>query len=202
LIADPAAQRRVNLIGRWLASRTSRPDLPWTFGIIDSDEVNAFAAPGGYVLITRGLYQLLADDAEVAAVLGHELSHVVQRDHYDVVRKQETQGALGKMGMKRVKAGGMAGSLARDYVAKHGAAVMMTKLDRDAEFRADEAAGIYLARGGSNPLALYSVLQKMTALGASSPKLAQLYRTHPSLDTRMDRIDQRGYAGLETYTRR
>lgn len=202
LIADPAAQRRVNLIGRWLASRTSRPDLPWTFGIIDSDEVNAFAAPGGYVLVTRGLYQLLADDAEVAAVIGHELSHVVQRDHYEVVRKQETQGALGKMGMKRVKAGGVAGSLARDYVAKHGAAVMMTKLDRDAEFRADEAAGIYLARGGSNPLALYSVLQKMTALGASSPKLAQLYRTHPSLDTRMDRIDQRGYAGLETYTRR
>ena len=122
LIADPAAQRRVNLIGRWLASRTSRPDLPWTFGIIDSDEVNAFAAPGGYVLITRGLYQLLADDAEVAAVIGHELSHVVQRDHYEVVRKQETQGALGKMGMKRVKAGGVAGSLARDYVAKHGAA--------------------------------------------------------------------------------
>ena len=202
LIADPAAQRRVNLIGRWLASRTSRPDLPWTFGIIDSDEVNAFAAPGGYVLVTRGLYQLLADDAEVAAVIGHELSHVVQRDHYEVVRKQETQGALGKMGMKRVKAGGVDGSLARDYVAKHGAAVMMTKLDRDAEFRADEAAGIYLARGGSNPLALYSVLQKMTALGASSPKLAQLYRTHPSLDTRMDRIDQRGYAGLETYTRR
>ena len=73
---------------------------------------------------------------------------------------------------------------------------------RDAEFRADEAAGIYLARGGSNPLALYSVLQKMTALGASSPALAQLYRTHPALDTRMDRIDQRAYAGLEAYTRR
>ena len=202
LVDDAAAQRRVNLVGRWLASRTSRPDLPWTFGIIESDEVNAFAAPGGYVLVTRGLYQLLADDAEVAAVLGHELSHVVQRDHYEVVRKQETQGALGKMGMKRVKAGGVAGSLAKDYVAKHGAAVMMTKLDRDAEFRADEAAGIYLARGGSNPLALYSVLQKMTALGASSPALAQLYRTHPALDTRMDRIDQRAYAGLEAYTRR
>jgi predicted Zn-dependent protease len=106
------------------------------------------------------------------------------------------------MGMKRVKAGGVAGSRAKDYVAKHGAAVMMTKLDRDAEFRADEAAGIYLARGGSNPLALYAVLQKMTALGASSPRLTQLYRTHPPLDARMDRIDKRGYAGLEQYTSR
>ena len=65
LVNDAAAQRRVNLVGRWMASRTSRPDLPWAFGIIDADEINAFAAPGGYILITRGLYQLLADDVHV-----------------------------------------------------------------------------------------------------------------------------------------
>ena len=80
-----------------------------------------------------------------------------------------------------------------------GAAVMMTKLDRDAEFRADEAAGIYLARGGSNPLALYSVLQKMTALGSTSPRLASLYKTHPSLDKRLDALDKRGYDDLQAY---
>ena len=74
LVDDPDAQRRINLIGRWMASQTTRPELPWSFGIIDSPEVNAFAAPGGYVLVTRGLYELLADDAEVAAVLGHERS--------------------------------------------------------------------------------------------------------------------------------
>jgi beta-barrel assembly-enhancing protease len=66
---DPAAQRRVNLVGRWVASQTSRPDLPWTFGVIDTPEVNAFAAPGGYILITRGLYELLATDSELAAAL-------------------------------------------------------------------------------------------------------------------------------------
>ena len=70
-------------------SQTSRPDLPWTFGIIDTPEVNAFAAPGGYVLVTRGLYELLASDAELAAALAHEISHCVQRDHYSVIRKQE-----------------------------------------------------------------------------------------------------------------
>src|SRR5690606_35499503 len=64
---DRAAQQRVNLIGRWMASHTTRPELPWTFGVIDSPEINAFAAPGGYVLVTRGMYELLADDAEVAA---------------------------------------------------------------------------------------------------------------------------------------
>lgn len=202
LVNDAAAQRRVNLVGRWMASRTSRPDLPWAFGIIDADEINAFAAPGGYVLITRGLYQLLADDAELAGVLGHELNHVVQRDHYEVVRKQELQGAGRNIALSRVKAGGVAASMAKDYVAKHGAAVMMTALDRGAEFRADEAAGIYLARAGANPLSFYAVLQKMAAMGTESPRLSYLFRTHPPLDARMDRIDQRGYAGLEAYTKR
>src|SRR3546814_4416861 len=72
-----------------MASQTTRPDLPWTFGVIDSPEINAFAAPGGYVMVTRGMYELLANDAEVAAVLGHETSHVVQRDHYNVIHKQQ-----------------------------------------------------------------------------------------------------------------
>lgn len=200
---DAAAQRRVNLIGRWEASRTSRPDLPWTFGIIDTTEVNAFAAPGGYILLTRGLYQLLADDAEVAAVLGHEISHVVQRDHYEIIRKQALQSVGKDLALSQAGGGGgLAAGMARDYVAKHGAAVMMTSLDRGAEYRSDEASAIYLARAGFNPLALYAVLQKMTALGKSSAQLAQLYKTHPPLDERLDRIDRRGYAGLETYTKR
>jgi Zn-dependent protease with chaperone function len=200
---DDAAQRRLNRIGRWEASQTSRPELPWTFGIIDTGEINAFAAPGGYILVTRGLYQLLGDDAEVAAVLGHEISHVVQRDHYEVIHKQEMLGAGKDIAMSQVGGGGsLAASMAKDYVAKHGAMVMMTGLDRSAEYRSDEASGIYLARAGFNPLALYAVLQKMTALGSQSSLLAQLFKTHPALDDRMDRIDRNGYKGVEQYTSR
>lgn len=200
LVKDPAMQKRVNLIGRWLASRSSRPELPWTFGVIDDGEINAFAAPGGYILITRGLYQLLASDDEVAAVLGHELSHVVQRDHYEVVRKQELQGVGRDVALSQVNTGGgVAGSLARGYIERNGAAIMLTSLDRAAEFRADQAAGIYLARAGSNPLVFYAVLQKMTALGSSSPRLTQLYKTHPSLDKRLDALDKQGYKGMEPY---
>jgi Zn-dependent protease with chaperone function len=200
LVKDAAMQKRVNLIGRWLASRSSRPDLPWTFGVIDDGEVNAFAAPGGYILISRGLYQMLGSDDEVAAVLGHELSHVVQRDHYEVLRKQELQGAGRDVALSQVNTGGgVAGSLARGYIERNGAAIMLTSLDRAAEFRADHAAGIYLARAGSNPLVYYAVLQKMTALGSSSAKLTQLYKTHPSLDRRLDALDKQGYKGLEPY---
>ena len=201
---DPSAQRRVNLVGRWVASQTSRPELPWTFGVIDTPEVNAFAAPGGFVLITRGLYQLLSSDSELAAVLGHEISHCVQRDHYNVIHKQEMATAGKDLALQNVSAGNdsIAGSYARRYAEKNGAAIMLTSLDRDAEYRSDEAAEIYLARSGMNPLALYAVLQKMTALGNESASLAQLYKTHPPLDGRLDRIDQRGHDALAAYATR
>jgi Zn-dependent protease with chaperone function len=201
---DASAQQRVNRVGRWVASQTSRPDLPWTFGVIDAPEVNAFAAPGGYILVTRGMYELLSSDGELAAVLGHEISHCVQRDHYNVIRKQELAAAGKELALNQISAGSetVAGSYARRYADQYGATVMLTALDRDAEYHADEAAEFYLARAGLNPLALYAVLQKMTALGSRSAMLAQLVKTHPPLDARMDRIDRRGYGVLETYTRR
>ena len=195
LWSDAEAQARVNRIGRWMASQTSRPDLPWSFGVIDDGEINAFAAPGGYILITRGLYQLLETDDEVAAVIGHELSHVVQRDHYNVIQKQEQQSAIQSAASSNVSVGGgIAGSMAKAYVEQHGATIMLTSLDREAEFRADQAAEVYLARSGYDPLALYAVLQKMTALGSTSGNLAQLYKTHPPLDARLDRLDRSGFA--------
>jgi Zn-dependent protease with chaperone function len=201
---DASAERRVNLVGRWVASQTSRPDLPWTFGVIDTPEVNAFAAPGGYILLTRGLYELLASDAELAAVLGHEMSHCVQRDHYNVIRKQELAAAGKDAALNEVSVGNesAAASFARRYVEKNGATIVLTSFDRDVEYRSDEAAEVYVARAGMNPLALYAVLQKMMALGSDSASLAQLYKTHPPLDARLDRIDQRGFGALETYTTR
>ncbi|HOC42597.1 MAG TPA: M48 family metalloprotease [Thermoanaerobaculales bacterium] len=201
---DADAQRRVNLVGRWVASQTSRPELPWTFGVIDAPEVNAFAAPGGFILVTRGLYEMVSSDSELAAALSHEITHCVQRDHYNVIRKQEAASAGKDVALSATDAGkdSLAGSYARSYAEKHGAAIMLTSLDRKAEFRADEGAEYYLARAGFNPLALYSLLQKLTALGTDSAALAQLYKTHPSFDARIDHIDERGFGALEPYTMR
>ena len=96
----------------------------------------------------------------------------------------------------------VAGTYARRYVEEHGATIMLTALDREAEYGADAGAEIYLARAGMNPLALYSLLQKLAALGSESAMLAQLYKTHPPLEARIDRIDGRGYGALEPYTTR
>ena len=201
---DAEAQLRVNRVGRWLASQTSRPELPWTFGVIDTPEINAFAAPGGYILMTRGLYELLSSDAEVAAVLGHEISHCVQRDHYNVIRQQElaTVGKDAAASKITATSTSVAGTYARQYAEKYGATVMLTTLDREAEYRSDEAAQVYLARAGMNPLALYAVLQKMAALGSKSAGLVELQKTHPALDSRLDRIDRSDFAELAQYTTR
>lgn len=203
LWSDAAAQQRINMVGRWVASQTVRPELPWTFGVLDTPEINAFAAPGGYVLVTRGMYALADNDEELAGVLAHEINHIVQRDHYTVIRKQELQEAGKDLVSGQVATGGgIAGSMARSYVEKHGATIMMTGLDREAEYRSDEVAQIYLARSGLNPLALYAVLQKMAAMGRSSSGLAQLYKTHPPLDERLDRLDRNGGGALASYERR
>lgn len=191
---DDDAQRRVNLVGRWVASQTSRPALPWSFAVIDDGEINAFAAPGGYVLLTRGLYGLLAGDAELAAVIAHELAHVVQRDHFEVIRRQQLREAGKDAVLSQVATPGAA-AYARDYVDRHGAAILLTSLDREAEYRADAAAGVYLERAGFDPLAFYSVLQKMASLGTRPAPLAQLYRTHPPLDQRLDRLDREAGRG-------
>ena len=69
LVADPELQAYVNRVGRWIAMQTERPDLPWHFGVLDTASVNAFAAPGGYVLVTRGLYEMLDTESQLAGVL-------------------------------------------------------------------------------------------------------------------------------------
>ena len=75
LVADPAKQRYLNTLGRWLALHSERPGLPWKFGIIDSDDFNAFSTPGGYILVTRGLFDRMRNEAELVGVLTHEIAH-------------------------------------------------------------------------------------------------------------------------------
>jgi Zn-dependent protease with chaperone function len=206
---DPMAQQRVNVIGRWVASQTLRPDYPWTFAVIDMPEYNAFAAPGGYVFMTRGLYEVLQSDDEVAAVLAHEMSHVVQRDQYNVVRKQQTTKVFTDIGREQLVShvggsgvGGMASKAVVNYVAKFGASLILTHFDKSVEYRSDEAAEVYLVRAGYNPLAIYAVLQKLAGVSPRSDRLTTLSKTHPSAEDRLDSLDKRDMTAMQSYTSR
>ncbi|MCC7124761.1 MAG: M48 family metalloprotease, partial [Acidobacteria bacterium] len=89
VVQDAAVHRYVSLVGTVLAQSSSRPNLPWTFIVLDTDGVNAFAAPGGFVHITRGALALIADEAELAGVLGHEIIHVTEKHTIRSIQKSK-----------------------------------------------------------------------------------------------------------------
>src|SRR5215210_8462808 len=91
IVSDPEINRYINVLGDQIASRTSRADLDWRFYVVDSREVNAFAVPGGFIYVNRGLIERTENMTEVAGVLAHEIEHVVQR--HTVKQMEKAQGA-------------------------------------------------------------------------------------------------------------
>ena len=183
LVNDPALQVYVNRVGRWVASNSERPNLGWTFGVIDSADVNAFAAPGGYVFITRGLYSLLRDEAELAGVLGHEVAHIVKKHHLKLLQKSQAIDAGSKVLKKQ---------MGDDKIAKtlvgSGAEILARGLDKDAEFEADRMGVVLAARSGYDPFGLPAVLQEISSAAADSSSVALLFKTHPHPDERLSRL--------------
>ena len=183
LVNSPALQGYVNRVGRWVASASERPDLKWTFGVIESDDVNAFAAPGGYVFLTRGLYRLLRDEAELAGVLGHEIAHVVKKHHLKVLQKSQAIDAGSKLLKKQIGDEKVAKTLIGS-----GAEILARGLDKDAEFEADRMGVVLAARAGYEPFGLPAVLQEIGVAAADSSSVALLFKTHPHPDERLARL--------------
>jgi beta-barrel assembly-enhancing protease len=181
MVADAELQAYVNRVGRWVALQSERPDLPWRFGVIDSPSVNAFAAPGGYILITRGLYEILDNESQLGGVLGHEIGHVVRRHHITVMQKSAA-----------VSAGARLLQQSRSAIVNRligtGAEVMARGLDKDAEFEADRIGVILAARAGYSPYGLIEVLHKLGARGRGDASLALLFETHPAPGERLTQL--------------
>jgi len=181
LVADPALQSYVNRVGRWVALQTERPDLPWHFGVIETATINAFAAPGGYVLITRGLYEILDNESQLAGVLGHEIGHIVKRHHITVMQKSAALSAGARLAQQNRSA------FVNSLIGT-GAEVMARGLDKSAEFEADQIGAILAARAGYSPYGLIEVLQKLAARGANDASLALLFKTHPAPGERLNQL--------------
>lgn len=185
LVKDDELQLYVNLVGRWVAMQSERPDLPWRFGVIESADVNAFAAPGGYILITRGLYASLSDEAELAGVLGHEIVHVVEKHHIDLMRKTALVQEGREVIEKRVK--GDKEELLRRLVG-NGAEIFARRLDQDAEFEADRKGIVLALRAGYGPYGLPAVLQKIGSVAKNDDRVQLLFKTHPLPEERLRRL--------------
>ena len=196
LVNDPALQRYVNNVGRWLASQSERPDLPWQFGVLDAPEVNAFAVPGGTVFVTKGLVQRMQSEAQLAGVLAHEISHVLRKHHLKAIQKGAQTALAGEALQQAVKD---PSGMARDKLISLGSELYTRGLDKSDEFEADRLGVVIAARGGYDSYGLPAVLQTLQAMNAQDSALAMMFKTHPSPTDRLGVLSERMQPVLDQY---
>jgi predicted Zn-dependent protease len=189
LVRDEALQRYVNRVGRWVASQSTRPELKWHFGVLDTDSPNAFALPGGYVFVTRGLLRALGNEAELAAVLGHEIGHVQEKHHLKILKQSQGVDLASSLLGSQVNRGGLQGAAAQALLGK-GAEALARGLDKDAEYEADRLGVVLATRAGYDPYAMAGVLQKLARANPREPNLALLFKTHPLPQERLEKLGE------------
>jgi predicted Zn-dependent protease len=185
LLDNPPVQRYVNTLGRWLASQTERPDLPWTFAVLDDTGVNAFATPGGYILITKGLLARMRNEAELAGVLAHEIGHVVRKHHLAPTKKQGGVNFMAEL--VSAKAGN---DMVKSMVIDMGRKLIISGLDKSDEYEADRLGVVIAARAGYDPYGLPAVLQMLQAHSGSEESFKLMFSTHPSPADRLDALSK------------
>jgi predicted Zn-dependent protease len=183
---DPVWQRYIQQFGARLAATSERPNLPWTFRVVDDPAVNAFALPGGFVYVTRGLLANLTSEAELAAVVGHEIGHVTARHTAAEMSKQQLIGL-----------GLAVGSMASSQVAKYAGAanqalgILYLKFSRDDESQADQLGLRYMGRSNYDPRQMSEVMRMLEQLSAAEGggRLPEWQATHPSPANRLQAIE-------------
>jgi predicted Zn-dependent protease len=186
----PGSVRYLNLLGQALARASDLPETyaGYRFMILDSDEINAFAAPGGLILVTRGMLSLCQSEDEVAAVLAHEIGHVVHRHGLAAVQNSRVVSALTILAAEGARhlGGAEAAELADHLDGAVGditQTLMVNGYARSQERAADQQAVLILRRIGYDPAALVRVLQAMTP--QMKPGSAGFASTHPPPSTRI-----------------
>lgn len=182
---DPAWQAYVQSVGARLAKASERPDLPWSFAVVDVPAVNAFALPGGYIYITRGLLAHLDSEAEMAGVLGHEIGHVTARHAARAYTRQASVGI-----------GAAVTSIffpeAAPYAsaAQTGLGVLFLKYDRNQEVQSDSLGVRYASKAGWQPSGMSGVLETLGRIGAASDRrgIPNWLSTHPQPADRVAKV--------------
>jgi predicted Zn-dependent protease len=167
---DSTLTAYVNLVGLAVAGEAPRPDVAYRFAVLETPDVNAFAAPGGYIFITRGSLNLIESEAELAGVLAHEVGHVNRRHVIEQIRKADVMREV------RDQAGITGNQL--DRVVGHGSNVLFTGMSREDEAEADSLGVEYAASAGYDPSGLASFVVKLGRHANEGP-LAELMSTHP-----------------------
>ena len=176
--------RYINLVGKTVAEFSDRPTLDYHFAILNSQEQNAFAAPGGYIFITVGLLKTLKNEAELAGVLAHEIAHVTHQHMLETIRRGGILGSVSELTLTAMKKDPEMFSNVIDEMTE----LLFTKgLDKDKEFEADAVGVDYAYRAGYNPQGLQDYLR--TLQKEEGHTQSRFFTTHPSITLRISKID-------------
>src|SRR5437899_11450723 len=179
---QPELTRYVNLVGRAVALTCDRPDIPYHFAVLNSDSINAFAAPAGYVLITKGLLKQIHNEAELAAVLGHEIAHVSQKHILEVIQRSKQLAGVSQAGLAAAKQNPQAFKNIIDTAVKK---LLDEGLDQEKETEADALGDVFAARVGYDPTAYLALLTRLRTLKGDD---AAFFKTHPNFSARIDAV--------------
>jgi beta-barrel assembly-enhancing protease len=183
LVHDAQVEEFVNMLGRAIASNTSRADLDWQFRVVDSRQVNAFALPGGFIYVNRGLIERADNVSELAGVLGHEIGHVIRRHSVQQMEKaQKTNIGVSVLCTLTSVCSGAAGQVAINV----GGSLMMARHSRKAEQEADSEAVINTIAAGIDPNGIPSFFEELIAERARRPAGVEgWFSTHPLEESRV-----------------
>lgn len=186
---DTIAQNYVKNLGADLATRTEGdyPDLPWTFTLLNSDVVNAFALPGGQVFITKGLAKRLTTEAQLAGVLGHEIGHVTGQHADDAMVRQFGLNAVTLLAQLAADASDSELTAQAAGLFVTGAGIFSLRYDRNQELEADRLGIRYMTRAGYDPRGLRDVMMVFESLGSGDTP--EWLSTHPAPSSRISQID-------------
>ena len=189
MVQDAIIQNYVNALGQRIARTTSRSDLNWQFQVVNSDVVNAFALPGGFVYVNRGVLARASNMSEVAGVLGHEIEHVVRR--HSVKQMEQAQGANVGVGILCALTGVCQSGIAQAAINVGGTAVF-AKFSRTDEIQADEGGFNNVIRAGISPRGMYTFFQKLLAeeQQSGSRNVAAWFSDHPGTSDRIADIQK------------
>ncbi|MCX6550816.1 MAG: M48 family metalloprotease [Acidobacteria bacterium] len=180
VVQDKAVHRYVTLVGMLLVQKSTRPNLPFTFVVLDTDGVNAFAAPGGFIHITRGALGLLSSEAELAGVLAHEIEHVTEKHTIKAIQK----GKMIQMGADETLSNPAVFSKLVDKTTE----LVMAGFGRNEELEADHLGVALSNTVGYAPAGLSDFLKRLSDRNKSATEKQGLFASHPEMQERLDKL--------------
>lgn len=185
IVQDPEVARYLNVLGDSIAGLTSRGDLNWHFYLVNSDVVNAFALPGGFVYINRGIVEHATQMNELAGVMAHEIGHVVER--HSVKQMSQMQGANIGVALACVLTSVCNSQLGQAAI-QVGGTLVFAKFSREDEMQADEDAVPELVRAGINPEGLVTMFQKLLSMEQGQAQPPAWLSDHPLTQDRISDV--------------